>query len=56
MAEGIIRIIQEVAVLKQLRLDVRRLDQIVERVLVRKDQAGQRESLENAVAIEAVFR
>ena len=40
--------------LKQLRLDVRRLDQIVERVRVRKDQAGHREVLEHVVVVESI--
>ncbi len=42
--------------LKQLRLDVRRLDRIVERVRVRKDQTGHREPLEHVVVVKAIFR
>ena len=42
--------------LKQLRLDVRRLDHIVKGVCVREDEAGHREPLEHVVVVEAINR
>ena len=42
--------------LKQLRVDVRRLDHIVKGVCVSEDEAGHREPLDHVVVVEAINR
>ncbi len=56
VAYGIIGLVEEVAVLKQLRLVVRRLDRIVEGVRVHEDEAGHLKAFQHLVVVLAINR